>query len=165
VSPDIAVLYPFGPWGFHKFFGLNILVMMRYSGTVLPSIFAVYDASMLYQYFRKTIPSAVKNFLAPFFTLIITVPLMFLVIGPVFGVVGMVLSNAVGAIVELRFIVPILLGLIVGGIRREHHRYLWHYRADHLRLYAAQEKTVSYRLSLRGGIGRTGGLRGQFPCV
>jgi PTS system beta-glucosides-specific IIC component len=115
VYPDIVALYPFGPWGLNKFLGADILVMMRYSGTVLPSIFAVYGASRLYQYFRKTIPSAVKNFLAPFFTLVITVPLTFLVIGPVFGMVGLGLQNAVGAIVELRFIGSILLGLIVGG--------------------------------------------------
>ncbi|MDR1468515.1 MAG: glucose PTS transporter subunit IIA [Spirochaetaceae bacterium] len=115
VYPTIVELYPFGPWGLNKFFGADILVMMRYSGTVLPSIFAVYGASKLYQYFRKTIPSAVKNFLAPFFTLIITVPLMFLIIGPVFGVVGLGLQRAIGSIVELRFIGPILLGLIIGG--------------------------------------------------
>ncbi|MDR2418027.1 MAG: glucose PTS transporter subunit IIA [Treponema sp.] len=115
VYPDIVALYPFGPWGINKFLGADILVMMRYSGTVLPSIFAVYGASKLYQHFRKTLPSAVKNFLAPFFTLIITVPLMFLVIGPVFGVVGLGLQGAIGAIVELRFVGPVLLGLIMGG--------------------------------------------------
>ena len=115
VYPDIVALYPFGPWGVHKFLGADILVMMRYSGTVLPSIFAVYGASKLYQHFRKTLPSAIKNFLAPFFTLIITVPLTFLIIGPVFGVVGLGLQRAISAIVELRFIGPILLGLIVGG--------------------------------------------------
>ncbi|MDR1325314.1 MAG: glucose PTS transporter subunit IIA [Treponema sp.] len=115
VYPDIAALYPFGPWGIHTFLGMDILVMMRYSGTVLPSIFAVYGAAKLYQHFRKTLPSAIKNFIAPFFTLIITVPLTFLVIGPVFGMVGMGIQNAIGAIVELRFIGPILIGLIIGG--------------------------------------------------
>ncbi|MDR1029970.1 MAG: glucose PTS transporter subunit IIA, partial [Treponema sp.] len=115
VYPEIVALYPFGPWGVHRFLDANILVMMRYSGTVLPSIFAVYGASMLYKHFRKTLPSAIKNFIAPFFTLFITIPLMFLIIGPIFGVVGLGIQNAIKAIVEIRFIGPILLGLIIGG--------------------------------------------------
>jgi PTS system beta-glucosides-specific IIC component len=115
VYPNIVEMYPFGPWGVHKFFGLDILVMMRYSGTVLPSIFAVYGASKLYQYLRRALPSAVKNFLAPFFTLIITIPLMFLIIGPIFGAVGLGIQNGIQGILAMKFIGPILLGFIVGG--------------------------------------------------
>jgi PTS system beta-glucosides-specific IIC component len=113
--PSIVEMYPFGPWGVHKFLGLDILVMMRYSGTVLPSIFAVYGAAKLYQRLRKSLPSAVKNFLAPFFTLIITVPLTFLIVGPIFGVVGLGIQDGIKAIVEVRFVGPVLLGLIIGG--------------------------------------------------
>jgi PTS system beta-glucosides-specific IIC component len=115
VYPSIVALYPFGPWGLNRFLGVDMLVMMRYSGTVLPSIFAVYSAAMLYQRLRKTLPSAIKNFIAPFLTLVITIPLMFLVIGPVFGVVGLGIQNAITAMVEMRFIGPILLGLVIGG--------------------------------------------------
>ncbi|MDR2797374.1 MAG: PTS transporter subunit EIIC, partial [Treponema sp.] len=86
VYPSIVEKYPFGPWSVNTFLGMNLLVMVRYSGTVLPSIFAVYGASFLYKYLRKTLPSAIKNFIAPFFTLVITIPLMFLIIGPVLGV-------------------------------------------------------------------------------
>lgn len=115
VYPAITELYPFGPWGVHKFLGLNILVMMRYSGTVLPSIIAVYAASKMYKSFRKSLPSAVKNFLSPFFTLIITVPLMFLVIGPIFGAVGLGLLNGAQALIKMQLIGPVILGVLVGG--------------------------------------------------
>jgi PTS system beta-glucosides-specific IIC component len=115
VYPDIVAQYPFGPWGVHKFFGLNILVMMRYSGTVLPSIFAVYGASKLYQYFRKNLPSAIKNFVAPFATLLISIPLMFLIIGPVFGVVGLGIQNGIKAIIGIKFAGPVIVGLIMGA--------------------------------------------------
>jgi PTS system beta-glucosides-specific IIC component len=57
----------------------------------------------------------VKNFLAPFITLILTIPLMFLIIGPIFGAVGVGIQKGILGIVELKFIGPILLGLIVGG--------------------------------------------------
>jgi PTS system beta-glucosides-specific IIC component len=115
VYPNIVELYPFGPWGVHSFLGANILVMMRYSGTVLPSIFAVYGASFLYKALRKNLPSAVKNFLAPFFTLIIIIPLTFLIIGPIFGVIGLGIQNGIAAIVDLKTVGAILLGLIIGG--------------------------------------------------
>jgi PTS system beta-glucosides-specific IIC component len=115
VYPDIVALYPFGPWGVHQFLGQDILVMMRYSGTVLPSIFAVYGASKLYKALRKLLPSAVKNFLAPFFTLIVAVPLTFLVIGPIFGVVGLGIQNGVASIVKIQYVGSILMGLILGA--------------------------------------------------
>jgi PTS system beta-glucosides-specific IIC component len=115
VYPNIVAQYPSGPWEAHKFLGLNILVMMRYSGTVLPSIFAVYGASFLYKYLRKTLPSAIKNFIAPFLTLVITVPLMFLIIGPVFGAVGLGIQNGVKGIVAMRYIGPVILGTIMGA--------------------------------------------------
>jgi PTS system beta-glucosides-specific IIC component len=115
VYPTIVEKYPFGPWSVDKFLGMDILVMVRYSGTVLPSIFAVYGASFLYKHFRKTLPSAVKNFLAPFFTLVITIPLTFLIIGPIFGVVGLGIQTGIRNIVSVRFIGPIVIGLIVGA--------------------------------------------------
>ena len=115
VYPDIAAKYPFGPWDIEKFFGADLLVILRYSGTVLPSIFAVYGASKLYKHFRKTLPSAIKNFIAPFLTMIIGIPLTFLIVGPVLGIVGVGIMNAIQSIQSLGAIGPILLGIIIGG--------------------------------------------------
>ncbi|MDR2194861.1 MAG: glucose PTS transporter subunit IIA [Treponema sp.] len=115
VYPEIVAQYPFGPWGVHNFLGMPILVMMRYSGTVLPSIIAAWGASKLYKHFRKTLPSSVKNFVTPFLTLVITIPVMFLVIGPVFGIVGLGIQTGISGIVGIRFIGPILIGLVFGA--------------------------------------------------
>jgi len=115
VYPDIVSLYPFGPWSLEKFLGAKILVLMRYSGTVLPSILAVYGASKLYKHLRKTLPSSIKNFIAPFFTLLIIIPFTFLIIGPIFGGVGLGLQIAIRKILELSFVGPIILGTIIGG--------------------------------------------------
>ncbi|MDR2072035.1 MAG: glucose PTS transporter subunit IIA [Spirochaetaceae bacterium] len=115
VYPDIVAQYPFGPWGVHKFLGMNILVMMRYSGTVLPSIIAVYGASKLYKYFRKALPSAIKNFIGPFLTLIITIPAMFLIIGPVFGIVGLGIQKGIQSITAIHYAGPVMLGLVMGA--------------------------------------------------
>jgi PTS system beta-glucosides-specific IIC component len=116
VYPDIAAKYPFGPWASEKLFGANILIILRYSGTVLPSIFAVYGASLFYKQIRKVLPSAIKNFIAPFLTLLIGIPLTFLIIGPVFGAVGLGIQAAMHGIMELGGIGAILLGTIIGGL-------------------------------------------------
>ncbi|MCL2601312.1 MAG: glucose PTS transporter subunit IIA [Treponema sp.] len=115
VYPRIVAMYPFGPWALKPFFGFDILVMLRYSGTVLPSIFAVYGAAKLYKHFRRTLPSAIKTFIAPFFTLIIMVPLTFLIVGPVFGIVGLGIQNGIMGIYQIGAIGAILLGAIMGG--------------------------------------------------
>jgi PTS system beta-glucosides-specific IIC component len=115
VYPNIVAQYPFGPFGVHKFFDMDILVMMRYSGTMLPSLFAVYGASKLYKYLRKTLPSSIKNFVAPFATLLITIPLMFLIVGPIFGGIGLGIMRGVQSIIGVKFVGAILLGLIIGA--------------------------------------------------
>jgi PTS system beta-glucosides-specific IIC component len=116
VYPTIVEKYPFGPWSVDTFLGMNMLIMVRYSGTVLPSIFAVYGASFLYKRLKKTLPSAIENFIAPSLTLVITIPLMFLIIGPVFGVAGLGIQNGIKSIVAARFIGSIFVGLIVGAL-------------------------------------------------
>ncbi|MDR2795449.1 MAG: PTS transporter subunit EIIC [Spirochaetaceae bacterium] len=115
VYPTIMEKYPFGPCSVDKFLGRDILIMVRYSGTVLPSIFAVYGASKLYKHFRKTLPSAVKNFLGPFLTLVISIPLMFLIVGPVFGIIGLGIQVGIQSITAVKFAGPIILGLIIGA--------------------------------------------------
>jgi len=115
VYPDIVELYPFGPWSLETVLGLDIFVMIRYSGTVMPSIFAVYMAAKIYRYFRRALPSAIKNFIAPFFTLVIGIPLTFLVVGPVFGFVGLGLMNGMQSIAGIGALGPILIGTIIGG--------------------------------------------------
>ncbi|MDR0557361.1 MAG: glucose PTS transporter subunit IIA [Treponema sp.] len=114
VYPDIVAKYPFGPWGVHKFLGLDILVLVRYSGTVLPSIIAVWCAAKMYKHFRKALPSAVKNFLAPFFTLLVMIPATFLVVGPVFGIAGLGIQMGVQSISNIQWVGPIVLGVVLG---------------------------------------------------
>ncbi|MDR1468665.1 MAG: glucose PTS transporter subunit IIA [Spirochaetaceae bacterium] len=114
IYPDIVAQYPFGPWSIHQFLGLDILVLVRYSGTVLPSIIAVWCATKLYKYFRNALPSAVKNFLGPFFTLLIMIPATFLVVGPVFGLTGLGIQLGVQGISNIKWVGPVVLGVVIG---------------------------------------------------
>jgi PTS system beta-glucosides-specific IIC component len=116
VYPTIVEHFPFGPWGVEKLFGMDILVMMRYSGTILPSIMAVYGASKLYRKLRAVLPSAVKNFFAPFVTLLIMIPLTFFVVGPIFGATGLGIQMGIAKLLSIQYIGAILMGLILGGL-------------------------------------------------
>ncbi|VUW91923.1 PTS system beta-glucoside-specific EIIBCA component [Streptococcus constellatus] len=98
---------------FTTFFGLPIIFpASSYLSTVLPIIAAVWIGSKIEKGFKKVIPDVVKVFIVPFFTLLITVPLAFLVIGPVMTWA----SDLVGALFTgIYGFSPILYGLVLGA--------------------------------------------------
>lgn len=59
------------------------LVWFNYGSSVIPIIFAAWVSCWLEKQSSKLLPDAMKNFFAPLICLIVTVPLTFLVIGPV----------------------------------------------------------------------------------
>ena len=69
------------------FLGIPVLLPSGgYTSTVVPIIVAVFFAVKLEKLLQKVIPNVVKMFFVPLFTLIIIVPLTFLVIGPITGI-------------------------------------------------------------------------------
>lgn len=83
-----------------------------YYSTVLPAILAVWVASYIERGARKVIPDVVKLFLVPFVTLLLAVPITFLVVGPV----GNLLSGALSWFFQLIMgISPVLYGVVLGG--------------------------------------------------
>ncbi len=94
------------------FLGLPV-IMMNYGSSVIPIIIAVYFASKVYKQVDKIIPSLVKTFLVPLFTILIVVPLTFLVIGPIATWFG----NLLGAMtLGLYNLSPVIAGLVIGGL-------------------------------------------------
>lgn len=92
---------------------LHIPVLLNnYSSTVIPIIIAVWFASIIQRWAKKISPKSVANFLVPMLTLLITVPMTLLVVGPV----ATWLSNIVAGVVQsLYHISPILVGAFIGG--------------------------------------------------
>lgn len=89
------------------------VILMNYSSTVVPIILAVALAAKVEKFFKKIIPDVVKLFLVPFFTLLISVPLTLIIVGPI----ATWLSNLIGAgLSALIAVSPILAGLILGGL-------------------------------------------------
>lgn len=95
-----------------KLFGLIPVTFSNYSGTLLPAIVSVWVASVLYKFFKKVIPDIVSYAFAPLLTLMVTIPLSFVIIGPVTSAISNLLSTIVLSIYNLS---PIICGIVLGG--------------------------------------------------
>lgn len=86
---------------------------MNYTSTVLSVLFAVWFASIIEHWSKKWITSVVQMFLVPVVTMLITLPIAFIVIGPVMTWVG----DAIGAVMSgIYHFSPIVAGLFLGGL-------------------------------------------------
>lgn len=96
---------------FIEFLGVPV-ILMSYASSVIPIILSILFASKVEKGLKKLIPDVVKTFLIPFFTLLVVVPLTFIIIGPVAIWAG----NLVGAgTLVIYNLSPVLAGLIIGG--------------------------------------------------
>lgn len=94
------------------FLGIPV-TLVAYRSSVLPIILAVYGQSWLERWLRRIIPVSIRNIVIPLVTLIVVVPLTYLVIGPVATAVGNGLASGYQWLVSLS---PIIAGLLLGGI-------------------------------------------------
>ncbi|WP_105129876.1 beta-glucoside-specific PTS transporter subunit IIABC [Streptococcus suis] len=118
----MALIYPTLPGslaalkeaGLDSVFGIPFVLPTAgsYLSTVIPAILATWVASIIEKNIRKVTPDVVKLFVVPFVTILLAVPLTFLVVGPVANFISDVLSNAFTAIMNFS---PLLYGLILGA--------------------------------------------------
>lgn len=93
------------------FLGIPV-ILMNYASSVIPIILAAYFGAIIEKSFNKVIPAVVKTFLVPFFTLLIIVPITFLVIGPIATWAGQFLGQATLWIYHLS---PLVAGVFVSA--------------------------------------------------
>ncbi|WP_419955325.1 beta-glucoside-specific PTS transporter subunit IIABC [Neobacillus niacini] len=94
------------------FLGIPV-ILMSYASSVIPIIVASYFAAKVERFLKKVIPDVVKAFVVPFFTLLMVVPITFLVIGPIATWAGVLLGKAT---LWLYHLSPMIAGLFVGGL-------------------------------------------------
>ncbi|GAA5416129.1 PTS system beta-glucoside-specific EIIBCA component [Paraliobacillus ryukyuensis] len=94
-----------------EFFGIPV-ILMTYSMSVIPIIISTFFAAKLEKFFTRVIPAVVRMFLVPMFTLLIIVPITFLVIGPIATWASQLIGEATISVYNLS---PILAGLFLGG--------------------------------------------------
>ncbi|WP_228727824.1 beta-glucoside-specific PTS transporter subunit IIABC [Fusibacter ferrireducens] len=94
-----------------SFIGIPV-VLMKYTGTVIPAILAIYVYSKLERQLKKVIPKSIELFALSLVSLLIMVPLTVMVIGPI----GVTLGNGLGDLIN--FVSNksgLLAGLIIGA--------------------------------------------------
>lgn len=101
--------------GLDKVFGITLQLPASgsYLQTVMPVLLAVWVASHIEKFMKKITPDVVKVFIVPFATILISVPLTFLVVGPVANLFSDLLSVAFTGVMGFS---PILYGLLLGAL-------------------------------------------------
>lgn len=87
------------------------LISMDYTSTVIPIILVVYFASFCQRFFDKIIPDVVKFFIAPMLTMVVSLTIGFIVIGPIATYGSSIIAQG---ILSVRNFSPMLAGAVVG---------------------------------------------------
>ena len=95
-----------------KFIGIPF-VSGNYTSTVVPVICIVALAAQIQKIAKKFVPEMLQNFFVPFFVLIISLPIGFLVIGPVVSLFTTVLSNMFAGLYAFS---PIVTAFVIGAL-------------------------------------------------
>lgn len=93
------------------FLGIPV-ILMSYSSSVIPIIVSTFFGAKLEKKLTQIIPAVLRSFLVPFLTVLVMVPLTFIVIGPVATWIGNLLGAGVLAIYNFS---PIVAGGVIGG--------------------------------------------------
>lgn len=98
------------------FFGIPVIMPVSgYTSSVVPIILAVAIAAPLEHWLKKVIPDVIKLFVVPFVTLIVMVPLTYLVIGPIASILCSILSLFFNAIYSIPVVGGLIGGVLIGA--------------------------------------------------
>lgn len=101
---------------YQTFLGIPVIMPASgYTSSVVPIILAVAIAAPLERWLKKVIPDVIKLFVVPFATLVIMVPLTYLVIGPIASILCSILSLIFNAIYSIPVIGGIIGGILIGA--------------------------------------------------
>ncbi len=89
------------------------VVLVSYTASVIPIIISVYLLSKLEKALNKVMPEMVKRFLIPLVSLMVIVPLTYLVVGPIADTAGKLLASGYIGLVGLN---PVIAGGLLGLI-------------------------------------------------
>lgn len=97
-----------------RFLGIHLSMPAQgYGSGIIPIIVTIWFMSLVERLCKKYIHPVARNILTPLIDLIVTVPAMFLVFGPIFSGLQSAIGNGYNALYNLS---PILCGIILGGL-------------------------------------------------
>ncbi|WP_099225194.1 PTS transporter subunit EIIC [Listeria costaricensis] len=88
------------------------VVLSNYTSSIFPIMLATFFAAKLEHFIEPRLPESITKFITPLFVLLITVPLTFLVIGPIMMGLSDILAAGVMGLYNLS---PIIAGIILGA--------------------------------------------------
>ena len=96
-----------------NFLGIPVVMPSAgdYTSTVVPVIIAVWFASYIFKFLEKKMPTTISSFMNPLITLLITVPVTFLAIGPVASGIADLINTCCLFLYDVS---PVILGAFVG---------------------------------------------------
>ncbi|QCQ17831.1 beta-glucoside-specific PTS transporter subunit IIABC [Microbacterium sp. RG1] len=94
------------------FFGIPF-TMVNYVSSVIPIIIVVWLQSHAERFLYAKLPAAVRRFVTPMIVVLIAVPLVFVVIGPISAIISGWVGSGIGWVFET---VPWLGGAVMGGL-------------------------------------------------
>lgn len=94
-----------------EFLGIPV-VTASYASSVIPILLAIWVQGYVERFFEKFMPLSIKNIIIPLLVLMIMVPGTFILVGPVGGYLGEILSKLYLGAYNLS---PMIAGLIVGA--------------------------------------------------
>lgn len=115
VQEPLYYLFPGTPFEsavYATFLGIPFIAM-DYTSTVVPVILICWLASKVQHWLDGFMPAVVKSFMTPMFTLLISMILGFLIIGPVATFAAELISNGLAAVYNFS---PMLEGFLIGGL-------------------------------------------------
>lgn len=96
-----------------KLFGFMPVTLAKYTSTVIPVIMVVWVGSYVEKFSDKVSPKAIRFFLKPLLTLLIMIPIAFVIIGPLGTIVGTWLESVLNVIqTQAPWSLPILFGVV-----------------------------------------------------
>ncbi|EOH92053.1 beta-glucoside-specific PTS transporter subunit IIABC [Enterococcus villorum] len=93
------------------FLGMPV-ILMNYEASIIPIVIATYFGSKLEKALDRGIPRLLKNFFIPFLTILVMIPLTFIVIGPIATWTGKLLGTGILTIYHFNSIVA---GFVIGA--------------------------------------------------
>lgn len=96
-----------------RFLGIQLTMPAQgYGSAIIPIIFIIWFMSIIEHFCTKHIHPAARNILTPLVELLITVPLAFLVFGPIFSALQSAIGNGYTFLYNLS---PVVTGVILGA--------------------------------------------------
>ena len=107
---DVLGTIPYVGDYYSKFIGIPF-VPNNYAGSVIPILAIIAFGSVIERKAKDLVPDVLQGFFVPFFTLIITMPIALLIIGPVISTLTNLLMAFFKTVIGIS---PVLFGLLMG---------------------------------------------------